>query len=185
MILCGSRKRQQPLAVLTSGVAREARAQNPRDRLLSRPLSYSASCMLVQVNRTDLHQLAEERLADAEILLNNGRFGAAYYVAGYAVECALKACIAKLTKAEDFPDKKIASNVFTHDLTLLAKLSGVFQEIQKLGGRDRLFRRHWAVANNWSEASRYRTHSEAEARDLFTAVADPLHGVLQCLRRRW
>jgi HEPN domain-containing protein len=54
------------------------------------------------MNRTDLQILAEDRLKDAEVLLAKGRFAAAYYLAGYAVECGLKACIAKLTKAEDF-----------------------------------------------------------------------------------
>jgi HEPN domain-containing protein len=60
------------------------------------------------MNRTDLQILAEDRLKDAEVLLASGRFGAAYYLAGYAVECGLKACIAKLTRAEDFPIKTLS-----------------------------------------------------------------------------
>ena len=72
------------------------------------------------MNRTDLQLLAEDRLKDAGVLLANGRFGAAYYLAGYAVECALKACIAKLTKAEDFPIKNSTSTVYIHDLKKLA-----------------------------------------------------------------
>jgi hypothetical protein len=57
------------------------------------------------VNRTQLQQLAEERVRDAEALLNAGQWSGAYYLAGYAVEFALKACIAKLTNQHDFPDK--------------------------------------------------------------------------------
>ncbi len=53
------------------------------------------------MNRSDFRRLTEERVADAEILLANGRFNCAYYVAGYAVECALKACIAKRTQDGD------------------------------------------------------------------------------------
>jgi len=68
------------------------------------------------MNRTDLQALAEERLADAQALLASKRYGAAYYIVGYAVECGLKACIAKLTRAEDFYDKKLAQNIFKHDL---------------------------------------------------------------------
>jgi HEPN domain-containing protein len=60
------------------------------------------------MNRTDLQNLAEERLGDGELLLASGRYGAAYYLVGYAVECGLKACIAKLTRAEDFYDKILA-----------------------------------------------------------------------------
>ena len=32
---------------------------------------------------------------------------AAYYMIGYCVECALKACIAKQIRRFDFPDKKL------------------------------------------------------------------------------
>lgn len=55
------------------------------------------------MTRSDLQKLAAERIADAKALLAMKRWSAAYYLAGYAVECGLKACIAKLTKAEEFP----------------------------------------------------------------------------------
>jgi len=45
------------------------------------------------VNRAELRQLAEDRILDAEHLLAAGRWSGAYYLAGYAVECGLKACI--------------------------------------------------------------------------------------------
>ena len=48
-------------------------------------------------------------------MLAAGRYGAAYYIVGYAVECGLKACIAKLTQAEEFYDKKLAKTVFIHN----------------------------------------------------------------------
>src|SRR5258706_177764 len=43
------------------------------------------------MNRFDLQKMAEERIADAAALLDAKRFQAAYYLCGYAVECALKA----------------------------------------------------------------------------------------------
>jgi hypothetical protein len=45
----------------------------------------------------------------------------AYYLAGYAVECALKACIAKETKRYEFPDKKRVDSSYSHNLDLLVK----------------------------------------------------------------
>jgi len=45
------------------------------------------------VNRPQLRQLAEDRILDAACLLACGRPAGAYYLAGYAVECGLKACI--------------------------------------------------------------------------------------------
>lgn len=43
---------------------------------------------------------------------------------GYAIECALKSCVAKQVKRYDFPDKKIANEAFTHDLEKLMKVAG-------------------------------------------------------------
>jgi HEPN domain-containing protein len=47
------------------------------------------------MTQTDLQRLSRLRIRDAKILLKNGAHESAYYLAGYAVECALKACIAK------------------------------------------------------------------------------------------
>ncbi len=76
------------------------------------------------MNRNHFQQLAEDRLKDAHILLENRRFDAAYYLAGYAVECALKACISKLTKRYDFPPKD-TKDVYGHDFAKLMKFAGV------------------------------------------------------------
>ena len=143
--------------------------------------------MLVsQMNRTDLQILAEERLADAQVLLANGRFGAAYYLAGYAVECALKSCIAKLTKAEDFPIKDSKNTVYIHDLKKLAGVAGVEVAIKQLAKNDPAFETNWALVTLWSEESRYdRSVDQQLAKFMLDAVADPRNGVLQCIRQYW
>ena len=46
------------------------------------------------VNRWEFRELATLRLAEAKALLDAGLPDGAYYLAGYAVECGLKACIA-------------------------------------------------------------------------------------------
>jgi len=46
-------------------------------------------------SQAEFQQLANERLDEAKALLNLGKWGGAYYLAGYAVELALKACIIK------------------------------------------------------------------------------------------
>jgi hypothetical protein len=51
------------------------------------------------VNRVEPQRLAKERISDAKVLLGARHWVGAYYLAGYAVECALKACIAKLMKS--------------------------------------------------------------------------------------
>jgi HEPN domain-containing protein len=47
------------------------------------------------MNRTDLQTLARLRLTEAKVLLRAGQHAGAYYLAGYVIECALKACVAK------------------------------------------------------------------------------------------
>jgi len=137
------------------------------------------------MNRKDLQLLAEERLIDARTLLARGRYGAAYYIVGYAVECGLKACIAKLTRAEDFYNKDLARNIFKHDLAELARHARVDAIIRALEQTDADFERNWALVKKWSEESRYVPHSQQEAMQMIDAVAEPNHGVLRCIRQHW
>jgi hypothetical protein len=56
------------------------------------------------MNRRSFQKLAEARLLDSKALLKAKRYDA-YYFAGYTIECALKACIAKRTRLYDFPSR--------------------------------------------------------------------------------
>lgn len=67
------------------------------------------------MNRADLQVLARLRLAEAKVLFDNRRYEGAYYLLGYAIECALKAYIAKQTKRYDFPEKNL---LMTYILTI-------------------------------------------------------------------
>ena len=48
------------------------------------------------MTRPEWQRMAGERVRDASALLKVRRWSAAYYLAGYAVECGLKACIVVL-----------------------------------------------------------------------------------------
>jgi hypothetical protein len=63
------------------------------------------------VNRKDLQILAQTGLTESKALLRAGLPDGAYYLAGYSVECALKACIAKHTRRHDFPDKNTVNKI--------------------------------------------------------------------------
>lgn len=132
-----------------------------------------------KMNREDFQKLAEIRLKDADVLLENRQFDGAYYLSGYVIECALKACIAKKTKQYDFPpNANTVKKVYTHNLTGLIgeaglRVDGSIAEIS------------WTVVKDWSEQHRYLTHTELEARDLFAAVADPNEGVFQWIKQYW
>jgi HEPN domain-containing protein len=136
------------------------------------------------VNRKDFQRLAETRLADAQALLKNRRYDGAYYLAGYAVECALKACIAKRTKRYDFPDRELTKAAYTHKLTDLLKNTGVSEAVQQEFRDEPALDGNWGVVKDWSEESRYETHGRKKARDMLRAVGHQ-QGVLACIRRYW
>src|SRR5215472_7232246 len=115
------------------------------------------------LNRNDLQVLARTTLAEAKILLEAGRADGAYYLAGYAVECALKACIAKRTQRHEFPDKKSVDASHTHSLRDLIKVAKLESARLEEAKRDAIFHNYWDIAVLWSEQSRYRTHNLAQA----------------------
>jgi hypothetical protein len=55
------------------------------------------------MNKAELENLVAIRIKEAGILLSADCYQGAYYLAGYALECALKACIAKQVKEFDYP----------------------------------------------------------------------------------
>ena len=67
---------------------------------------------------------------DAETLLKNGRWSSAYYLAGYAVECGLKACIAKQFREHQFPDLDTVKKSYTHSLVDLLRVSELAGELK-------------------------------------------------------
>src|SRR5260370_20629525 len=82
------------------------------------------------VNRTYLQQLADVRIEEARALLTLGvpLPDGAYYLAGYAVECALKACIARRYAEHDWPEKQFVADSHTHNIMALVKLAGLEPE---------------------------------------------------------
>jgi HEPN domain-containing protein len=136
------------------------------------------------LNRRDLKNLALTRLKEVEVLLNNRQYSGAYYLSGYVIECALKACIAKQTKKFEFPDKKTVMDSYTHDLEKLVKVAKLDTQLKSLVN-DPDFSLRWSTVKDWSEDSRYQTHNRQEALDIYSAITDPNHGVLQWLQQHW
>jgi hypothetical protein len=115
-----------------------------------------------------------------------GIFGGAYYLCGYVIECALKACIAKKTQRYDFPpDQKTVRDIYTHDLGKLVKAAGLDSDLEKEIRSDPDFETNWILVANWSEESRYQKWTEQKARDLYSAITDRKHGVLRWVKRHW
>jgi hypothetical protein len=154
--------------------------------------------------RADFRWLAKTRIREAKALLDAGLFDGAYYLAGYAVECALKACIVKKIRRFELPDKKFINDVYTHDLERLLGLAGL-QRHHKHATGDKQFSDNWDTVKNWGEEARYETlgrlhlarlkppfgvagpspRAEKRARDLYNAITDTNHGVLLWLKKFW
>ena len=137
------------------------------------------------MNRNDFQQIAEIRLREADALLHAGMANGAYYLAGYAVECALKACIAKRTSEHDFPERE-ARDYYSHDLEKLLGFARLRDALQLAFQADLSMEKRWTIVLGWSEASRYvRNRTAEEAIELLAAIEDSTGGVLPWLRKLW
>lgn len=138
------------------------------------------------MNRSDLQRLAELRLEDAQILFHARAYDGAYYLAGYAIECALKACVAKQIREFDFPEKRLVERSYTHNLVQLREVSGIKLQFETAARADEALGLSWSVVEDWSEASRYTIGtSEKSAHDMLLAVGDETTGVLAWLKKHW
>lgn len=138
------------------------------------------------MNRVDFQKLAELRLQESKSLLAAGFPDGAYYLGGYAVECAFKACIAKRTREHDFPDKTLVLESHTHSLKELFRLAQVKDDWDADIIANPLLKTNWNLLLAWSEASRYdRGKTPQQATDLLEAIEDPNGGILPWVRKRW
>ena len=125
-------------------------------------------------------------LRDAHILFAKKRYASAYYIAGYAVECAIKVCIAEQFKRNTIPDKKIVNATYTHDFERLLKTAGIFDDLKRdIGINNNLFA-NWNVVKDWGPEVRYSVSlPRLSVRDLIDAIESQQDGVLQWLKRHW
>jgi len=140
------------------------------------------------VNRIEWQQLAERWLVDAKGLLDDRRWSAAYYLAGYAVECGLKACVlVRLAATPEviFDNKRFSELCWTHNLSELVKQAGLEPALAADTRANSALRDHWLIVKDWSEYSRYQTTSHRKAKRLYSAIEDKPNGVMPWIRGRW
>jgi HEPN domain-containing protein len=132
--------------------------------------------------------MAEERLKDAEVLFAGGRWAFAYYVAGYAVECALKACPLKRMVIAGWvfdEDVKRVDECRTHEFDKLIRISGMLDDLKQETRRNAAFLDHWEIVTQWKVKNRYDEKAEGEARKLIAATTDEPNGVMTWIRNFW
>jgi HEPN domain-containing protein len=140
------------------------------------------------VNRVQWQQLAERWLLDAKDLLDHHHWSAAYYLAGYSVECGLKACVLVRVIATPeviFETKRFSEYCWTHDLLELVKQAGLESTRAADIAGNSVLAGNWLVVKDWSEKSRYATTPHHKAKKLYQAITASPDGVMQWIKTRW
>lgn len=137
------------------------------------------------ISKRDLEGLCDAKLQDALLLLRNGRWGNAYYLAGYAVELGLKACIASQFPPQTIPDKRFVNSVHTHKFADLIGLARMTADLRARQDIDSLFAANWGIAAEWTSDARYDSADQSSADFLLNAIIDRAHGVLPWIKTYW
>ena len=138
----------------------------------------------IPIYRRDFKALADLRVEEAHVLLVGGKQLGAYYLCGYAVECALKACIAKRMRLYRFPPKKeYIYKIYSHNLDGLVSAADLDTQLQNDMVANTAFAANWNTVKDWNEESRYKA-SGLNGQDMYDAVTGA-DGVLPWIKQRW
>jgi hypothetical protein len=113
----------------------------------------------------EIKKLAELRLEEAQILLDNGKTNGAFYLLGYTIELYLKYKICKLLNIDNLFDESCnlrkkyfdgRNPFFSHDLNILLVFSGLKLKFDEAKSQNQiLFKTTSLLVDVWSEKSRY------------------------------
>ncbi|MBD2756401.1 hypothetical protein [Spirosoma validum] len=148
--------------------------------------------------RIEFQELAVLRLDEANILLTQNYPDGAFYLAGYAVECALKSAICKTLNIDDFFDTysskahgaKVKDDIVqkfkTHDYGTLLVLSGLYFKLETAITADIPLGDAWTIIRtlSWTEQYRYETSVRKEQAAVQSFI-DSVNIFLQWIRPHW
>ena len=134
--------------------------------------------------RKEFQRLALLRADEAGILAKSRKEQGAYYLAGYSIKCALKACIAKKTRRHQFPlGRDYVTKVYDHNLQELLKVADLQTILENEIRTNRALEINWGVVKDWHVESRYELTGR-NGTDMVKAVTARV-GVLQWIKRHW
>ena len=148
--------------------------------------------------RIEFQELATLRLEEATLLLAQNYPDGAFYLAGYAVECALKAAICRTLTIDDFFDAysakahsaKVKDDIVqkfkTHDFGTLLVLSGLYFKLETAIVLDVLLGDAWTIIRtlSWTEQYRYEVSSRKEQLAVQNFI-DSVNIFLQWIKNHW
>jgi hypothetical protein len=135
----------------------------------------------------DLKKLAKLRLKEAEALYAAQCFDGCVYLAGYAIEMALKARICKLLRLREYPPNIKSKQAFiSHNLYDLKLLAGLDREIDLIKNKN--LYDNWSKLVAWDSELRYEPpgkYSRSAAKEILDSIGQSPDGVLTWLTKRW
>ncbi|MDP3633586.1 hypothetical protein [Phenylobacterium sp.] len=137
------------------------------------------------MKRSELRAVAQTKLDDALLLLAHKRYSNAYYLAGYAIEIALKACISRQITADVIPDKAFINAIHTHQLKDLVGVAGLNGELRAKEVGDAEFSTNWALVRQWHPEKRYSSIDSYSAETMLHATNDQKAGVFPWIQTYW
>ena len=134
---------------------------------------------------TQLRALATSRLQEVSALRASGHYAAAWYLAGYVLELALKAVICRNLAVSAYPETALGGRLKTHDTEDLVLLAGLSADLT-VALLDPEFNQNWLLVSSWDPQYRYQSErTGAQIDELFAAYSDPMNGVFTWLSKRW
>jgi hypothetical protein len=144
------------------------------------------------MTRTEFQQIAILRLEEAETLLVQGKYNGCCYLAGYALESALKAVICRQMDNDDFFDVLKSETVRAfkiHNLKELIILAGLSRKYDDLRINNLILYDNWLIIFDeirWSEQLRYQTAmTQKNAENMILAINQPENGIFEWIRKYW
>lgn len=148
------------------------------------------------IAKKTLRELVDQKLKDAEVLIANRRYATAVYMAGYALELALKLKICKIFKfAQGFPENKAEFIIYQNNAKSQPILAGTITQIKDIRNHDlnkllfysgvefRIklnYLNEWNLVVSWDPEMRYKVQKvlKREAVNKVTAIETLIQNIL-------
>ena len=124
------------------------------------------------ISKKDLRKLINQKVKDAEALLAERRYATAVYIAGYAIELALKLKICRIFKfSQGFPENRLEFAIYQSSLQNQHLLVGAITQIKDIRNHDlnkllfysgveyRIklnYLTEWSIVAKWNPEIRYK-----------------------------
>jgi HEPN domain-containing protein len=138
------------------------------------------------MTRKDLQELSRLRLREADALYKARLYDGCVYLAGYAVELALKARICRVLRVNEYPSGDLGKAFKVHSLEQLKVLAGLSRDIDVRKNKE-LFD-NWSKAVAWNPEQRYDApgkYNGATAKVILDGLTAKPNGVFTWLTKRW